>query len=307
MNGQFCGSAFRVDIFDETPQNGMLYDQEIQRQYDIRFHAFNGKSDAFYAFLKERKDAVRYIVICTGDEKENQEIARDISRWLKARNAAPAIVQCSNQGLAYARPGESSPMYLNIYDSDTLDLEQIDRMAMAINHAYSRNSEKTPWENWKRCDYFSRMSCRASADFYQAILKAAGKTAQQVDAGNWPPQGEMLESLAITEHLRWCAFHYVMGFSLMSDAELNQRIEYYRTEKAEKGASSLRISKDMEKRIHACLIPWDQLDQLSARETEVTGKPVDYKQMDRNNILVLPDILAILHEISEQQENGKKA
>ena len=63
----------------------------------------------------------------------------------------------------------------------------------------------------------------------------------------------------------------------------------------------------MEKRIHACLIPWDQLDQLSARETEVTGKPVDYKQMDRNNILVLPDILAILHEISEQQENGKKA
>lgn len=307
MNGQFCGSTFRVDIFDETPQNGMLYDQEIQRQYDIRFHAFNGKSDAFYAFLKERRDAIRYIVICTGDERENQEIAQDISRWLKARAAAPAIVQCSNQGLAYARPGESSPLYLSIYDSDTLDLEQIDRMAMAINHAYSRNSEKTPWENWKRCDYFSRMSSRASADFYQAILKAAGKSAQQVEAGDWPPQGDMLENLAITEHLRWCAFHYVMGFSLMSDAELNRRIACYRQEKAEKGASSLRLSRDMEKRVHACLIPWEQLDQLSAWETEVTGKPVDYKQMDRNNILVLPDILAILHEISEQQENEKEA
>ncbi|MBQ4073866.1 MAG: hypothetical protein IJD39_01525 [Clostridia bacterium] len=299
MNGQFCGSDFRVDIIDEHPQNGMLHDHEIRKNYDIRFHEISAKSEAFYAFLKEQKDTIRYIVLCTGSEKENREIARDMGRWLKDRGAMPAIVQCSGQGLVFTRPGDTEQTYLSIYGSDALDLERIDRMAMAINHAYSRNSGKTPWENWMRCDYFSRMSSRASADFYQAILTAAGKTMQQVEAGEWPPQGEMLENLSITEHLRWCAFHYVMNFRPMSEGELDQRIDRYQWEMQEKGKSSLRLTKDMEKRIHACLIPWDDLDQLSARESAVTGKPVDYKQMDRNNILVLPDILAILHDIAE--------
>ena len=28
----------------------------------------------------------------------------------------------------------------------------------------------------------------------------------------WPPEGELLENLSRTEHLRWCAFHSVMGY-----------------------------------------------------------------------------------------------
>ena len=42
---------------------------------------------------------------------------------------------------------------------------------------------------------------------------------------------------------------------------------------------------------HACLIPWEALDGLSRRENEVTGGSVDYKAMDRNNVLAVPDIL----------------
>lgn len=302
MNGQFCGSTFRVDIFDQNAQRGMLYDHEILRQYDIRFHEAGGKSDALYAFLDERKDAIRYVVVCTGKEKENREIARDLGSWLSERGAAPAIVECTGRGLAFVRAGENDHVYQSIYGSDALDLERIDSMAMAINHAYCRKSGKNPQENWKHCDYFSRMSSRASADFYPAVLRAAGKTVQQVEAGDWPPYGDMLENLAITEHLRWCAFHYVMGFRPMSESEYAQRIDRYRMDVQEKGASSLRIGKDMENRKHACLIPWEQLDQRSAQENAVTGGHTDYKQMDRNNILVLPDILAVLREMPSRHE-----
>ena len=42
---------------------------------------------------------------------------------------------------------------------------------------------------------------------------------------------------------------------------------------------------------HACLVPWEDLDALSARESEITGVRVDYKAMDRNNVLAVPDIL----------------
>ena len=42
--------------------------------------------------------------------------------------------------------------------------------------------------------------------------------------------------------------------------------------------------------MHACLIDWEDLDDLSERESQVTGKPVDYKQMDRNNVLTLAQL-----------------
>lgn len=302
MNSQFYGSRFRADIFDPNAQNGMLHDHVILKEYDIRFHNSSGTSDALYTFLKERKDFIRYIVLCTGSAKENREIAQDISRWLREQGVMPAIVQCTGYGLTFVRPGEREQVSLNIYGSNALDLEHIDRMAMVINHAYSRSSGKSPLENWKHCDYFSRMSCRASADFYQAILKAAGKTVQQVEAGDWFPQGDALENLSITEHMRWCAFHHVMGFHTMSETEFAHRADRYRMDMQKNGSSSLRISKDMEKKIHACLIPWEELDRLSERENAITGKQVNYKQMDRDNILILPELLAVLREMPKKHE-----
>lgn len=302
MNGQFCGSTFRADIFDANAQCGILYGHEVLKQYDIRFHCADGKSDALYEFLNERKDTIRYVVACTGNQKENREILQDIGGWLKDRGVMPAMVECTSHGLAFVRPGESERVCQGIYDSDALDLERIDRMAMAINHAYCQDPTQTPQQTWKHCDHFSRMSSRASADFYPAILRAAGKTMQQAAQGDWPPSPEMLENLAISEHMRWCAFHYVMGFRPMSEAEHAQRAEQYRKEMQQNGSSSLRIGKDMTQRRHACLIPWEQLDQLSARETAASGRPVDYKQSDRNNILALPEILAVLRDMPAEGE-----
>lgn len=299
MNGQFCASSFRADIFDKDAQNGILHGHELLKNYDIRFHSANGKSDALYAFLAERRNEVRYIVLCTGSEKENREIAWDLELWLKGWQEKPAIVQCTRKRLILSRGCGYDLEYQNIYASDALDIERIDRMAMAINHAYCTNSDKSALENWRACDYFSRMSSRASADFYPAVLKAAGKTERQVLDGEWPPEGEALENMAITEHLRWCAFHYVRGWHPMSEAEYAERADRYRAEKQEFGASRLRIGKDAENKRHACLLPWEDLDSLSDRENAVTGGSVDYKQMDRNNILVLPEILKALHNMPE--------
>ena len=40
-------------------------------------------------------------------------------------------------------------------------------------------------------------------------------------------------------------------------------------------------------KLHACLVDWEELDALSARENGVTGGNVDYKQYDRDNVKVL--------------------
>ena len=299
MNGQFCGSTFRADIFDKNAQNGVLHGHEMLKNYDIRFHDADGKSDTLYAFLSERKNNVKYIVLCTGREKENREIARDLELWLKDWSEKPVIVQCTRNQLILFRGQDYDLEYQSIYASPALDIERIDRMAMAINQAYCTDTNKSARENWKSCDYFSRMSSRASADFYPAVLRCAGRTERQVLAGEWPPEGETLENMAITEHLRWCAFHYVRGWRPMSEAEFTERAKRYQAEVQQNGASRLRIGKDAQNRKHACLVPWEDLDALSERENAVTGGSVDYKQMDRNNILVLPDILKALHSMPE--------
>ena len=70
-------------------------------------------------------------------------------------------------------------------------------------------------------------------------------------------------------------------------------------ETTEKGSSSVSLTKDTEKRLHACLIPWEELDDLSEKVSDITGRKMDYKQMDRNNVLAMRDVLSAAsgHEI----------
>ena len=49
--------------------------------------------------------------------------------------------------------------------------------------------------------------------------------------------------------------------------------------------------KDTKAKLHACIIPWEDLDALSERESRAKGTPVDYKQMDRDNVLAIKDQL----------------
>ena len=129
-----------------------------------------------------------------------------------------------------------------------------------------------------------------SADFMPAFIRASGLTAGEVLAGNWPPAADVLEVLGETEHLRWNAFHFVMGYSPMSSEEFDERADIYR-KSVKKGLTGIRLSKDAVNRTHACLIPWEELDALSEKENAVTGRAVDYKQYDINNVLIIPEIL----------------
>lgn len=137
------------------------------------------------------------------------------------------------------------------------------------------------------CNYFDRSSNRAAADFIPAILRAAGTTVEDVIEKDWSPDSQLLENLGITEHLRWCAFHHCMGFSTMTEEEFDQRAAIFREEVARHGSSKFRISKNMISRTHACLIPWEELDDLSAKENAITGKNVNYKDNDIRNIQII--------------------
>ena len=298
-NAQYCGSTFRVDIFDPNPQNGYLHGHELMRQYNILFHKSDGKSDEFYTFLYEHLHRIRYIALCTGSRDVNSEISGDLLSWYEMVPRKPVFVQALCGSYICMKADGTVRTCSNLFTTDSLDLNRIDAMAMQIHHMYTAGPSAE--EDWAGCGYWGRLSSRAAADYYPAVLHALGKTAEEVLEEDWPPDEETLENLAIAEHQRWCAFHYVNGYRKMPEEEFSARALQWRQETAEKGSASVSLTKDTDKRLHACLIPWEELDVLSEKVYEVTGKKPDYKQMDRNNVIAMRQVLSAASE--HQQTN----
>ena len=302
INGQFAGSHFLADIFDPHPQSGYMHDRSIANTYDIRFHPADGTSEEFYAFLEEHKSSVRMIILCTGSLENNREIAEDLSDWFPREQRMPVILHATRDKYFWLDGQRHEIQSACFYDSEGFDPIQLDAMAMQVHHIYCENSGSTrsAGQDWLRCSYADRQSCRACADFYPAVLRAAGKTPEQVLSGDWPPDHETLENLSKTEHLRWSAYQYVTGYALMPADVWSERAGRYQAEKKQGREPDFRISKDEAQRLQACLIPWEELNALSERENAVTGGHVDYQQLDRNNVLILPRVLAA------QQTEDKK-
>ena len=289
MNSQFRGSNSRIVVFapDYEKRIGWIGHEcrEMLKHYHIELYPYDGRSSQLYDYLEEQAASINYVAVCAGSEGANLEIAERMQLYLERRDSRAPVLMCSNRGVSHLAVGEHIISY-PIYIPELLCSEQIDRMAMVLNQSYQRKGNMA--ENWKKCNYFDRMSSRAAADFYDALLYCAGTTREEA-VKCWAPQGELLENLSATEHLRWNAFHYCMGFRPMTEQEFQERAERYAVE-IEKDAN-YRINKDVNQRIHACIIPWEELDAYSAKENAVTNKKADYAENDRNNVRALGKIL----------------
>lgn len=295
MNGQFAGSTFRAAVFSPNvkKESGyMLTDSaSLFSHYDISLIKADGRSRDLFRYLSANLPTLKLIAVCTGDEEMDREISDSLMLFLKRRQAESiAVVQCSHRGARYQQTIGSPILTQEVYTLSMLSAEEADRDAIVLNAVYD-HSDKTDWEKWVACDTFSKMSSRASADYLPAFLKASGRTREQAAEGDWDLFPDMLDSLGEAEHKRWMAFHFAMGYSPMTRKEWDINAENYRRMINEGKAANFRISKNQRGRTHACLIPWEELDELSERENAVTGHNVDYRQMDIDNVLALPRLL----------------
>lgn len=286
-NGQFAGTTLHVTVFDPGAEHNDGFFRyrygEMLENYDIKFEPYGARSRQLCNYLEEHADTLEYIVVSVGNSNFGREIAVDILSLLSRKGCNTPVYQCCDSVVTlYGANGEIKKSKLS--DADVLYGGLMDELAISINHYYCGN-DQTAQEQWNACDYFSRMSCRASADYLKSLLTRLDLlNADGID-------DETMENLGITEHLRWCAFHYSMGYSRMDDKEWNERAGRFIKEKEETGKGSTRISKNAGEMKHACLIPWDDLDILSDKENKITGKNVDYKQMDKDNIHVVWEML----------------
>lgn len=281
-NGQLEGSSFKVRVYDpkfEKIDGYFRYRYNAMLEnYDIKFFAEDGRSRHLTNYVLDNAETINYVITAVGDDELGREIATDILDLFHEKKRVVPVYQCTSDSVWQYRYGEERKIW-SLNDANILYGGKMDDRAKEINHFY-HGEEGDLERQWAECDYFSRMSCRASADFLTALFKRLRIT------GDDKISEEFLENLARTEHHRWNAFHFSMGFATMDEETLKKRAELFKTD------TSLRISKDLSARRHACLIPWDDLDALSEYENKVTGKNIDYKQMDRDNITVMLKLLA---------------
>ena len=305
MNGQFAGSHFRAAVFSPNyeKESGYLRTDcpELFKKYHIESFLCDARSPEFYQYIEGRIRTIKLIVIATGDADTNREISDNLMIFLKRRKAENiCVVRCGDGGVRYQERVGSPILTKSIYSLAFLSAEDADRSAILLNASYD-SSDRSDWEKWVACDSFSKMSSRASADFSPAFIRASGSSREEMLSGNWKPSDELLRSLGETEHLRWNAFHFVMGYRPMSQDELESNAARWKESVAAGDKPKFKISKNSEARTHACLVDWDELPALAARENAVTGRNVDYQQLDINNVIALPKLL----QAEESRRNRK--
>ena len=275
--GQYYGSTFHVHVFDPAydKRNGFFNARYpgLISNYDIQFEAFDARSERFADYVRDKAEKLNLIVVAVGSGSVGKEITYGIIDVLDSCGLALPVYQCLDDKVIRYRMGDEC-VITSVFDAEIMYGTSLDALSKEINHFYYK--EGSAEEQWRDCDYFSRTSCNASADYLKGLLGRTGA-----------PGGddELMENLAQSEHLRWMAFHYSMGYQTMTTQEREKRAQMYLKD------NKVRILKDTVNKHHGCLVPWDELDELSEFENSYTGKNLDYKQMDRENIKAVSGII----------------
>ena len=295
MNSAFLGKKASFAVFDPALGSKLgsfhyLF-PALSDQVDITFYAEDARSDAFFQYLAEHLKTLKYIALCCGGDKVNTEVEQVLRIAISRQEKKAVIVDLSPTEISYLPVGDTVRQRWSLYDKDLLFAPDLDDAAKLLNYQYYKSEKITKEEAWNRCDYFSRMSCLAFTDFCPAFLAMAHTTAEEVvKNGTVSLDPEVFENLSICEHARWNAFNLCNGYQPMPEDTLAMRLAKAKEQRLA-GEKPIPPQKDTGERMHACIIPWEGLDALSERVADSLGKKVDYKENDRDNIRIIPELV----------------
>ena len=309
MNSAFPGKGCHFAVFDPTLEarsGAFSFLYPGLSSLPVEYFAVDARSQTFFDYLNEHAKTLSYVALCCGSEKMNSYLDQTL-RYGAFHFVHPlTIVHCTTEMVSCLRQGASVRGHHPIYSMDLLGNSALDGSAKRLNHKYYEGEGLTLEEAWNKADYFSRTSCKAFADFLPAFLAMAHVSTEDVQKGEefLTNNPQLLEMLSMAEHLRWCYFHLCMGYLPMTEEELSLRLKLAERQRLA-GEKITPPQKDTYRRRHACLVPWEELDLLSERVSAALASPRDYKQMDRNNVLLIPEL--VREEQKSRREESKPA
>lgn len=231
-----------------------------------------GTEESFEA-VAGKLGALHQVLIATPDTRLNLDIAMRLLRLFKRRGLEqthPQLVVAlfENMGAgAEIFSKEAGGMFLRCNASQftysELVLRRTDAEANELHRRYISNTDGG--REWNAIGTYLQNSNRAVVwDIPNKLLLAGnldGKTKEEREQIYW--------ELAKYEHLRWCTYQYTHGWETLPRGELTP------------DEVARRATKRAAERLHACLVPWDELDDLPQE------RPGLLKYYDYENVTAL--------------------
>ncbi|WP_127532904.1 NAD-binding protein [Paenibacillus kobensis] len=273
----------KVTIIDtETDDSGDHFKQRypnLAQAVDYQLHRYNANGIHFHQFVERM--APHYIVVCASSDTHNLSIGMSLMAYCPN---APIHVKMSDDAYLALRIDQQAGKYerlrrfgriKEVADEAVVINETLDVMARAVNETYNKLTNNN--YKWEDLDMFTKSSNRRQADHIATKLYALGLevsantdeaalTEEQYTAA--VPEA-LLEQLAISEHLRWNAFHYVHSWKA--------------------GAKNQKKNKSSKE--HPALVDWDRLDEVSEVQSQLAGDKINYKEYDRDTIRNIHKVL----------------
>jgi len=298
--GQFVGSQFRAIVVDQDMDAkkgsfaqhfpGMIEDLKE----NLQFHEMKARTTSFFELLLMHKDALDYIVVALGDDELNMQVAYDIHHFLKKVQATYRIfVQVVNNDY-YSKfhfkddtPILTFGMYNKLFTESNILKGLLGQTAKKIHDSYNENAPKEKIVTWEALDGFTRASNISVVEHKQTKLLLCDLTDDKVKKlESYEKLEEYLgterkTNLGRLEHLRWNAFHFSNGWSTWNLKDI---------------PPTQTKSKDPDKKLHACLVSWDDLDAVSKRFNNEPFKSYDLKCMK----VIFENVQAGFYDTSKQ-------
>ncbi len=280
--GQFVGNQFNAWIIDKDVNSraGSFMNRYpgISKICNIRFLQMETGEVRFFDLIRENFNTLDLIIIALGDDTLNVHTAVDIHQLILKKNnvSIRTLIRMKdddNYDCLFLNDENKEMIFFgrekNIYTEDIILRERLEITARKVHAFYSKN-KSTSVESWNLISRTKQLSNISVAEHFHAKLKMTGLSVEKIKSMNDVNEfvsylnEESLRNLAIGEHLRWAAQLYVNGWdtwqlsSIPVDATSN---------------------KDEDKKLHACLVNWDDLAAVNERFGE------DYYSYDTNNVI----------------------
>lgn len=240
-NGQFVGtSGFSVDVIEADESVRQAYQAthaEAMREYHIRFlEDMDVDRAEFERFLAANFRKYNRIVVCLAGDEMNVRIADRIAMCSDAEGVGPSA------GVVFARISDPSryewlspnPLVTRFGNLDEVCQAMacrstpLEQMAKVLNGEWAKDKSSAGMDKaWRDATYADQCSSRASALGELSLARllgfralpaemAAGQAESRADVSRKEFDAQLnahAEMLARNEHLRWNAYHLMLGYS----------------------------------------------------------------------------------------------
>ena len=311
-DGQFLQSGpdsgrklpFSVDVVDCDKAAFDLYEaffEDAMKEYDVHFFRQDVCSSDFYRWLESKLPSYNRIIIAFGKDSLNLETAsriktiarrNDIVFGLSGKASAGMMIRISDGMTAKVlrdptQNDQVEDIFFGVLDEcycrDVIIHEKLDRRAKIINRNHIAQlhpdslSELDTEDAWKRVSMFDREKARSCASGVNNLLLLAGMKEAEFTPEQWNAlisERDLLNVLAETEHMRWCAFLMMCGIKKWPLSEVGD---------------DDRKPNDIRKHMrHAALTDFKDLPEVDRR---FGRDPDSLQHSNRQFIRSIPDII----------------